>query len=391
MAHAAALAIAVDSLRSDNRAAAEAALAGAFGAAPAGGWLAATEALAARAQALVEAMDWIAAHRVYEILVQLGHRYFDWHRERLAWRARNQDAFRAQFEAQDPILRLRPFLEEKLGRPISSITTKALKPGYVGMAIYRHRIRFADGDDRLVIIEKVMSDECRDTRRVDAERLLFTIVPPASLLAPPYHGVLPMGSFVSTFQGFSPGAPLPIADWAETYAALLYRYWSVVPSERLTGGPRLAKVYLDRVREVIEKKLPEQVPHYLRTTAIDDAALVLSRSFSSIEERVARMPIFVFHDDLHCGNILVDEAGAMSIIDWDNWALAPIGSGWMFYAMDDPDPIDMERLRAARALPEAVTAEDLMLMAALWGWHKALRDAKYDLAARWLERLCLLV
>ena len=49
------------------------------------------------AQALVEAMDWIAAHRVYEILVQLGHRYFDWHRERLAWRAENQDAFRAQF------------------------------------------------------------------------------------------------------------------------------------------------------------------------------------------------------------------------------------------------------------------------------------------------------
>jgi hypothetical protein len=28
-----------------------------------------------------------------------------------------------------------------------------------------------------------------------------------------------------------------------------------------------------------------------------------------------------------------------------------------------------------------------MLMAALWGWNKALRDSKPDLAARWLEKL----
>lgn len=374
-------------LRADDKPGAEQSLAAALGPCK-GGWLAASGPLSSRAEAMTAALDWVGAHLVYEILVASGRARFDWIRSRLAWRAAKLPEFRARFEVTPPIDRLRHFLEGQFRRPVARIGTKRMTPGFVGMAIYRHRIDFADGDAPVTLIEKVLSNEARDMRRARHEQLLFTSMPPDQLLAPPYYGLLAEGDFVSCFQGFFPGEPLALDLWIPTQEALLYQYWTMLPSPRLSSGPYLAVNYIDRVRQVIAKDVPKHVRRALRAVSLDEAALTLARRFGAIEATIAAMPVFIFHDDLHCGNILVDGAGGMAIIDWDNWSLAPLGTGWCFYSTAETLPeIDIPRLRAGRDLPASCGQRELMLMAALWGWHKALRESKAELAARWLERV----
>jgi hypothetical protein len=374
-------------LRGNDTPGAERALAAALGPNEKG-WLSASWRLTEQAEAMTASLDWTNAHLVYEILVASGRARFDWIRDRLAWRAAHLTAFLDRFEKTPAIDRLRDFLEKQLGRPVDRIETARLKPGFVGMAIYRHRIAFADGGPPLAMIEKVLSAEARDTRRVRHEQLLFTSMPAEDLLAPPYYGVLAEGDFVSCFQGFFPGEPLALDLWIATQADLLYRYWMMPPPPKLAKGPFLGPHYLDQLRRIIAKDVPKDVKRALRAVSLDEAAETLRGRSAAVEAAIVATPVFVFHDDLHCGNILVDGAGGMAIIDWDNWALAPLGTGWCFYSTaEEIPPIDIERIRAARVLPPEIGQRELMLMAALWGWNKALRDSKPDLAARWLEKL----
>ncbi len=381
------LAEALSLLQGGDRAAAEACLAPLLGR-PAGACLSDAAPLVALAEDLSAATRWTTAQLAYALLVEAGHRDQEWIAKRVAERAQLQDAFIARFEETPPIDRLGAYLSTRIGRPVARLDTTRMRPGLIGMALFRHAITFADGGQGLSVVEKVMRTERRDMRRIRAEYLLFSNVDAAALMAPAHFGTLQAEPFVSSFQEFFDGTPLPIDRWMTTHDELLYRYWAQVPPARLSSGPSLVPIYVDRLKELVAKQLPPGVEKHLRRHSADDVALVLARRFDSIVAQLEAMPLFVFHDDMHCGNILVGGDGAMRIIDWDNWALAPIGTGWRFYATDDvveePDPA---RISWARALPPEVTGYTMLLVAALWGWHKALRDQKPELAARWLEKL----
>lgn len=382
-----ALGAALDAVRAGEVAAAERLLGDALGTPPEGLLQDASRLAAIAEERLVE-MDWPAAHLLHEILAARGHARFDWLRTRLAWRAAHLEEFRATFEATEPAERLAELLGERIGRKVAAIRSRRMRPGFIGLALIRHDLDFADGGPPLSLVEKVMSSEKRDQRRVNHEHLLFGNMPAERLLAPAYFGAHRQGSFISTFAAFFGGKPLPLERWAATQAELMQHYWAVEPAKKVLRGPNVAQNYRDRLRAIIAGELGEAVTSRLRDVTAEDASHALARRFTAISDTIEAMPLFVLHDDLHCGNILVDDAGGMTIIDWDNWALAPLGSGWRFYMTDDEVPaLDSARLRAARRLPPGITDRDLMLMAALWGHHKAMRDGKHELAARWVEKI----
>jgi hypothetical protein len=126
----------------------------------------------------------------------------------------------------------------------------------------------------------------------------------------------------------------------------------------------------------------------LRACSIDDVALIVARRFDHI------VALLGFHADVRLPrrHALREHFGRRRWRHDDRrvgqWALAPIGTGWRFYATHEvlAEP-EVDRIGWARALPPEVTGHNMMLMASLWGWHRALRDQKLELAARWLEKL----
>lgn len=379
---------ALERVRAGEIDAAERLLGPALGLAKPAGLLKGASKLAAIAEERLVAMDWPAAHLLHEILAARGHGRFEWLRSRLAWRVANLEEFRATFEATPPMERLGAVLGERIGRKVAGMRSQRMRPGFIGVALIRHELDFADGGPGLALVEKVMSSEKRDQRRVNHEHLLFGNMPAERLLAPAYLGAQRQGAFISTFAAFFDGQPLALEKWAATQTELMRHYWSVEPAEKVLRGPNVAENYRERLRAIIAGELEQAVVAELRGITAEDAAHALARRFNAISDTIEAMPLFVLHDDLHCGNILVDDAGRMTIIDWDNWALAPLGSGWRFYMTDEEVPaLDSGWLRGARKLPPGITDRDLMLMAALWGHHKAMRDGKSELAARWVEKI----
>jgi aminoglycoside phosphotransferase (APT) family kinase protein len=142
---------------------------------------------------------------------------------------------------------------------------------------------------------------------------------------------------------------------------------------------------LDRV---LDRSTIDQLGQYIDKPAIEGLAGFLDRNKVSILDLLNRMPTFIFHLDLHEGNVLLDAAGEPKVIDWEQWAIAPLGFGWSSMDPEGGLPaIDMHRLRAARPLPDAIRERDLWLMAAIWGCYSALEREDHRLAATWLQRL----
>jgi hypothetical protein len=359
----------------------------AFGGAAGADPLAEPARLAALAEQLMVRLDWHEAFLLHEMLRLLGHRQWEWLRTRLAWRAEHRDEFRATFIDQPVMQRVAPHLAWALRRDVAAIRSQSLRPGFVGMALFRHDVAFADGGPPMRVVEKIMSTETRDRRRVNHEWLLFKHTPTDRLLAPAYFGSKEEGSFISTFAAFCEGRTLPLASWTATHDALMQRYWGIEPKAELLAGPNVAENYRQRLRDIIAGTVPDAVRDNLRHMTLRDASHALARRLGAIEDTIAAMPLFILHDDLHSENILVDADQRMTVIDWDNWALAPLGSGWRFYMTDNVPEIDIAPLREARTLPPGIMTRDLMLMAALWGFHKAIRRSEHPLAARWLERI----
>ncbi|MEX1253312.1 MAG: aminoglycoside phosphotransferase family protein [Dehalococcoidia bacterium] len=121
----------------------------------------------------------------------------------------------------------------------------------------------------------------------------------------------------------------------------------------------------------------------LRTRELEIAALVehAEQLAASLQQRV--LPQVPSHGDLHAGNILIDRAGSLFIVDWDDAALAPkerdlmfvgggVGGVWnrphesaAFYRGYGPASVDAESLafyRCQRVVEDVAVFCDQLLL-----------------------------
>ncbi len=326
-------------------------------------------------------LDWVAGHLAYEVLVAAGHSAFMRQQEWMARRASLQQEFHALFEEKSPVARLAAVLEKRLDRPVRHIATARMRPGLVAMALYRHEVTLAGRSQPVVLVEKVFTDRRTDQVKAAQQDLLFRAMPAARLLAPAYHGLLREGRFTSSFWAMVEGEALPVSRWDVVVRELLYRYWNEVPASGLKHGMRLARPMLDALRAIAGGEMPAVLAAHL-----PDAAAVPARvaaRLPALEALVAAMPVFVLHDDLHAGNILVDAQGVPTVIDWDRWWLAPIGAGWPLNTPDATPPA-LSRITWARPLPPGVGPDELMVVARMAAVFRTLRGGRHQQAARHL-------
>jgi spectinomycin phosphotransferase len=166
-------------------------------------------------------------------------------------------------------------------------------------------------------------------------------------LAAPASGALwvPLGPFVITLAPFVAGragwgVQLSAAQWAAFGSAMHALHTAAVPPELLRSLPREDYTPLWR----------ERVSGYLGRAAdlasIDSAAAGLARLLAqqrgTIERMVARaaqladllaqqqLELCLCHGDIHAGNILLDAAGRLYLVDWDTLVVAPKERDLMF-------------------------------------------------------------
>jgi hypothetical protein len=336
---------------------------------------------------------WRVAQAACDILISAGHPGMKGRGRWLAARAKDEDAFRAQFLDRPALERIGPALSDRLGAPVLAIETTAMPPGEVALALYRHEVTLAGAGRPLSIVEKVYGDRDRDAAKVALQALLFGAMPPAALLAPDWHGTLRDGRFASVLKGFAGRHPLPGARWQAAHAALMLHYWSLAPSAALLAAAppavQLRHALQDWVAHVALGQVPQGLRDAMGAEALGRVARTLSRRLPRLREVLDWLPLFVFHGDLHAGNMLLDEAGRLRVIDWDTWALAPVGVGW--HVPDDPGqaplPIDMAALRAARPRENWQGEAELAIAALAYGSMKAVRRKRWATVARRLDLL----
>lgn len=382
LAHAA-LRGALDALRGDRRAEAWAALAPLLPPHTGGDIAADPAPLLGMAQESNARLDWIGGLLAYEVLVAAGHARFAKQQDWMARRAALQHDFHAQFEARSSFGRLAEVLGMRLRRPVTAIATTRLRPGLVAMAVYRHAVTLEGEAAPAVLVEKVFGDRRTDAVKVAQKDLLFGAMPAARLRAPRYHGLHREGRFTSVLLDMAEGDPLPLERWDPVVRELLYHFWCEAPPTSLARGLTLARPMLETLRAIAGGR--EAATLHAALGGMDAAAL-LAGSLPALERLVAAMPVFVLHDDLHAGNILVDAEGVPRLIDWDRWWLAPIGAGWPLLEEDAP-PMLPSRITWARPLPFGVDTRELMTVAAMAALYRSMRGGRIAQAAQHLKRV----
>ncbi len=345
-------------------------------------------ALVALAEQYNASLDWAAGHLVYQVLVAAGHAGFADRRDWLAKRVAVQKKFLAHFEGETSMARLGRVLGPRLGGQVIGIQTTRMRPGMVAMALYRHEVTLEGRSRPVVLVEKTFGERRTEIEKLELQDLLFTTVPPQRLFAPAYYGMVRNGPFGSSFHAMIPGETLPLSRWERTWRELMYYYWSEPPHPRLATGKYLMHQIMGDLRYVASGGLrPAVRAHLGDRLRADGAASAAAARMAAIEAALAPLPLFVLHDDLHAGNILVDEQGTPSVIDWDRWWLAPIGAGWPVpFSPEEGEAMSLDRITWARPLPAGVGTSQMMLAAALSAWQLATRHEHPQAAACYLER-----
>lgn len=144
--------------------------------------------------------------------------------------------------------------------------------------------------------------------------------------------------FVAGRDGYA--ASLSDRHWRELGAALKRMHAAAVPAALLRDIPRETytprwrdgvRQYLARVEcEVFDEPIAAQLAAFLR------ARRGQVRDLVDRAERLARLvqvqpqELVACHADLHAGNVLIDDGGALYIVDWDTLTLAPKERDLMF-------------------------------------------------------------
>jgi hypothetical protein len=329
---------------------------------------------------------WQAALAIYRILEMRGRRQYGWLIAKLEWRIRNRESLCELFGNIEHQKRIRTYFENLLGISISHIDTKPSEVGFVAVTSYKHSLKLNGNGGELSIYEKVR--EFLDWEKGELERLLFENIDAQNLAAPKYYGIEKSGPFFSSFTDFVEGVPVK-NDWPRVHADLIYKLWAIQPGislkENASVPKRNALKILSRLKRTSESS---KLDIYIDKDTIYSIKKAIDFAMKDIIERVNRMPLFIYHKDLHAGNTLINSSGEVTLFDWDQWSLEPIGFGWSPRANESNlKLIDLSRVRLQRTIPEDITDSDAMLMASISGYNHGIIKGKPALAAFWLRRL----
>jgi hypothetical protein len=345
--------------------------------------------------------DWRSAFSVYAMLYLSGHEQYAWICHRLARRVENESLFNSLFENEHHKSRILKHISEQLGKEIRHIETTRSKLGYIGIASFRHKLDLANSTNSEPkqseqrtpdIYEKVFDSS--DEQKANLEVLLFESVSPTLLVSPNFYGAIEIGEFKSMLYEFIDGAnEVGQDEWYKIEKQLLYQHWSVAPPAALMNDPRVDQSFARKILEcILESTKLEILRKYIDKSSFENLLTFLDNNRTVLFELVDRMPSFIFHRDLCESNVLLDSKLMPKVIDWEQWALAPIGFGWSPLARESEVPkIDMQRIRGARSLPDDIGEHHLLLMAAIWASYSAIERKDYQLAAAWLKRFPLFV
>ncbi|HYM16177.1 MAG TPA: aminoglycoside phosphotransferase family protein [Dehalococcoidia bacterium] len=178
-----------------------------------------------------------------------------------------------------------------------------------------------------------------------------------------------LGAIVRAVHGAQPPPSVTAAMRHETYAdtwrARVRACLAALPSQHLDD---------DVARDLV---------HVLAANTPRITSLVQHADSLAASLRDRALPLVPCHGDLHAGNVLVDSAGSLTIVDWDDPVLAPkerdlmfvgagIGGVWnrpeeaaAFYRGYGPATVDAEALayyRCERVVEDVAVFHDALLL-----------------------------
>jgi spectinomycin phosphotransferase len=153
---------------------------------------------------------------------------------------------------------------------------------------------------------------------------------------PPYRAIL--YPFVEGHHGYE--GKMSTQQWIEFGAALKKFHATVFPKEITRGVPRekfsprwrdTVKLFLKRIeQETFEEPVASEMAAFLKSKSRETLELV-ERSERMAQILQMQPPDFILcHADIHGWNLLIDNAGALYMVDWDTLIFAPRERDLMF-------------------------------------------------------------
>jgi spectinomycin phosphotransferase len=207
--------------------------------------------------------------------------------------------------------------------------------------------------------------------------------------------------FVEGRNGYE--AKLSGHHWAE-FGTALRRIHAVKVPDALARGIRqetytpkyreMVRQFLERVEDdVFEEPVAAELAAFLRTKRGEILDLVARAGCLALTLQAQSLEYAVCHSDIHAGNLLISDEGALSIVDWDEPVLAPkerdlmsIGGGLLasglapeeevalFYAAYGPADINLVALayyRYERIVQDIATFCEQLLLTDAGGEDRA--------------------
>lgn len=194
---------------------------------------------------------------------------------------------------------------------------------------------------------------------LESESILFAHVEPAALGAPPLLTRLKDPSFVCTLSEYGAGAIPSAEQWPHAKRSHLKAVWSYAVPQRLIDvyasthpllHQRLTVAQIERMRVAVDNE------------ADDSMILRLVEALPALQDRLARLPVYVYNPNFWSPTSVLDLNGGLLVTDWWNWSVEPLGGGKNHRAELDVLIEYLPELKRLRSdVPADLTADDVRL------------------------------
>ncbi|WP_457807651.1 hypothetical protein [Kushneria sp. EE4] len=181
------------------------------------------------------------------------------------------------------------------------------------------------------------------------------------------------------------GAPIARKQWRSVHSELMLKSWCYTPSEEIVD------VYL-RSQPPLWSRVGRQLFDRLHLAIDSDRQRQLLAAFlghlEEMQERLRRLPLFIYNPEMNDRNILLDEAGQPCIIAWGKWELEPIGVGATVDQLRTARRGELlAQLRADRRVDEHCHDRDLLLACSMHELERIIGRQQYQRALQHMAQM----